>query len=329
EVVPLLSLHFHSAQAWPEAWHYSRTAGEGARRKGANVEAAVFYERAIEAGRRLAVPPLDLAEVWAELGDARLRVNEFPASTAAYREARTLVRGDLLAEAEFLRRAAFVPIRSSSYSSCLRVVRKGMRLLQRLSKSEADLLLVRLRALEAAVRVSQGKHEEAERLCRALITDAERVGEMHSLGYALNLLDFSLSDRGLVGDATHSARALEIFRELGDDPSVAEVTSNMGTYAYESGEWDLAVERFRDARELRLKIGDEAEASICTCNIAEILLDQGRLEEAGPLVREVLRVARATHHTLVEGAALMLFGRVAVREGRYDDADEAFRSAGE
>ncbi len=46
-------------------------------------------------------------------------------------------------------------------------------------------------------------------------------------------------------------------------------------------------------------------------------------------MREVLRVARATHHTLVEGAALMLFGRVAVREGRFDDAGEAFRSAGE
>jgi tetratricopeptide (TPR) repeat protein len=204
-----------------------------------------------------------------------------------------------------------------------------MRLLEPPAAPEAELLHVKLRALEAAVRVSQGRHEEAERLCRNLIADAERVDEKHSLGYGLQLLDFSLSDRGLVGEASHSARALEIFRELGDDPSVAEVVSNMGAYAYEGGDWDLAVERFREARDLRLKMGDEAEASICSCNMAEILLDQGRFEEAAPLLREVLRVARATHHTLVEGAALMLLGRVAVREGRYADADEAFRSAGE
>jgi class 3 adenylate cyclase/tetratricopeptide (TPR) repeat protein len=326
---PLLSLHFHAAQRWHETWEYSTMAGRAARSKGANLEAAVFFGRAIEAGRRLRIAPSDLAEVWAELGDARLRVNEFPASTAAYGEARALVRGDVMAEAEFLRRAAFVPIRASSYTSCLRVVRKAMRLLEPPAAPEAELLHVKLRALEAAVRVSQGRHEEAERLCRRLIADAERVDEKHSLGYGLQLLDFSLSDRGLVGEASHSARALEIFRQLGDDASVAEVMSNMGAYAYERGEWDTALERFGEARAVRLRIGDEAEAAICTCNIAEILLDQGRAEEAAPLLRDALRVARAAHHSLVEGAALMLVGRVAVREGRFADGDEAFKAAGE
>jgi tetratricopeptide (TPR) repeat protein len=234
-----------------------------------------------------------------------------------------------MAEAEFLRRTAFVPMRASSYTSCLRVVRKAMRLLDPAPGPEAETLRVRLRALEAAVRVSQGRHEEAERLCRALIADAERVGEQHSLGYGLQLLDCSLSDRGMVGEAAHSARALDIFRELGDDPSVAEVLSNMGVYAYEHGEWDMAVERFRDAGAMRLRIGDEAEASICACNIAEVLLDQGRTEEAAPLVRDAQRVARATHYAQVEGATLMLSGRVAVREHRYEDADHLFGRAAE
>src|SRR5205085_10148761 len=49
----LLSLHFFSAQAYEPAWRYARIAAERARARYANADAAVLYERALAAARRL------------------------------------------------------------------------------------------------------------------------------------------------------------------------------------------------------------------------------------------------------------------------------------
>ena len=59
------------------------------------------------------------------------------------------------------------------------------------------------------------------------------------------------------------------------------------------GRWDEAVELYDKGRQLRIRIGDEVDAATGTHNIAEVLSDQGRLEEARPLFEEALRVWRA------------------------------------
>ena len=53
EAAELLSLHYFNAGRWDEAWTYSRLAGDRAREVYANVDAARFYERALEASGKV------------------------------------------------------------------------------------------------------------------------------------------------------------------------------------------------------------------------------------------------------------------------------------
>ena len=48
DAAELLSLHYFNAGRWDEAWKYSCLAGDLAREVYANVDAAKFYERALE-----------------------------------------------------------------------------------------------------------------------------------------------------------------------------------------------------------------------------------------------------------------------------------------
>ena len=68
--------------------------------------------------------------------------------------------------------------------------------------------------------------------------------------------------------------------------------NNLGGLAYLDGSWDEALTLLERARQTFKKIGDEAEAAIAAVNIAEILSDQGRTDEAEPLFREGLQVRR-------------------------------------
>ena len=101
------------------------------------------------------------------------------------------------------------------------------------------------------------------------------------------------SSSGRSDEAVHSQRALELYDELGKLGPQATIYNNLGMFAWLRGRWDEAVELFDKGRQLRLRIGDEVDAATGTLNIAEVLSDQGRLDEARPLFEESLRVWRA------------------------------------
>ncbi len=58
-----------------------------------------------------------------------------------------------------------------------------------------------------------------------------------------------------------------------------------------------------------MRIGDESQASIAALNIAEVRSDQGEMEEAEPLFREVLDVRRAAGNPLKIAEAWAFLGR--------------------
>ncbi|HZG34212.1 MAG TPA: adenylate/guanylate cyclase domain-containing protein, partial [Gaiellaceae bacterium] len=91
EVAELLSLHFSRGGRHAEAWRYSVVAGDRAREKWANVEAAEFYERALEAATSL--PELDagdVAPVWEALADSLQLLGKLEEAARAFARARRL-----------------------------------------------------------------------------------------------------------------------------------------------------------------------------------------------------------------------------------------------
>ena len=105
ENAELLSLHHYRGEQWDGTWLYSIVAGRRAWEKFANVEAVQFYERALEAsGFGATVTPMDLAEVWEGLGDARMRLGEYEQAATAFREAQSAFEAGAVEQAGSCRR---------------------------------------------------------------------------------------------------------------------------------------------------------------------------------------------------------------------------------
>jgi class 3 adenylate cyclase/tetratricopeptide (TPR) repeat protein len=324
----LLSLHFHSAQDFERAWVYSRVAGTRAQEKFALVAAAEFYRRAIDAARAMRVSTAgDVAGVYEALGDVHERLGMYAAARHAFGAARRLHAGAPVPDARLSLKEARIQEASGRYVNAIRWVRRGERSLAGLSTPDAQRERAQLAVWLAVLRQSQGRHREAVAACERAIALAEEAGDSDALAHAYYILDWTLFDLGQPDRAEFSARALEIYRDLGDLAGQAVVLNNLGALAYWRGRWTEALEFYEQGRAAREKTGDAVSAAMGTSNIGEILSDQGRLEEAEPLFREALRVWRAAGFRAGVADATIHLGRVASRAGRFDEALALFEEA--
>ena len=78
---------------------------------------------------------------------------------------------------------------------------------------------------------------------------------------------------------------------------------------------------------MKERAGDVIGAVIQVNNEAEILSDQGHVEQAMPLFEEMLRVSRASGWAFGAGAALSNLARAAARAGRFEEAHALFQDA--
>lgn len=328
EEAELLSLHFFHARRFEPAWRFSRLAGHRARAKFAPVEAAEFYQRAVEAARGLPdLPADDLADVYEALGDVRDRAGSFKEAGTAYRAARRLVSGDPVREAQLLLKHAWIPEREGRYSQAIRWIGKGLRTLEQAPSADAGRQRAQLYVWHAAVRQLQGRSADAIRWCSRAIEEAERSGDRDALAHAYYVLDWAYAELGRFDEAIHSERALEIYGDLGDLAGQAAVYNNLGGFAYFQGRWDEALRLYERAREARERVGDPVNAAMATLNIGEILSDQARFDEAERCFHEALRVWRATAHQEGVAFATSFLGRAASRTGEFDEAMGLFGEA--
>ena len=106
--VDMLSMHFWRAGDHTRTYEYAVMAAERAERAHVNAEAAIHYERAVEASRRLShVSDLERRRLLMALGDVCDRAGLLDAALAAYRRAARLVGDDDVARVDLhLRRGA-------------------------------------------------------------------------------------------------------------------------------------------------------------------------------------------------------------------------------
>ena len=177
------------------------------------------------------------------------------------------------------------------------------------------------------MRRQQGRAAEAERLCRVAIAEAQVADDELLLARASFNLDWALVDLGRGREATHSAKALEIYTRAGDIERQAAVLNNLGMFAYYEGRWQDAVDLYARAAEASARAGDVWAAAYGDCNIGEVLADQGRLDEAEERLRRARRVWHGTEDEHGVAFTSALLGRLAARAGRHDDAAELLSGA--
>jgi tetratricopeptide (TPR) repeat protein len=325
----LLSLHFFQAGEYQRAWRYATQAADRARRVYANVEAATLYQRALACVRHVADAGGQVAAIHEALGDVHALLGEYQQADEAFRAARTACNDPLVA-ARLLEKQARIPERLGRYSQALARITRGLRMLDRVDDpARVTWQRAALEAQRAASLQQQGRHTLAVRWCQSAIADAEASQNRRALARAYFLLDWAYCDLGRFEDATYSPHALAIYEELEDYGHQSVVLNNMGVFAYWQGRWSDAVEFYTRGRVTRERTGDAVNAAMGTANVAEILSDQGRLDQAEPMFHEALRVWQAAGDRGGVAFATSALGRIASRTERFDEALELLARARE
>jgi class 3 adenylate cyclase/tetratricopeptide (TPR) repeat protein len=321
----LLSLHFHRAQAYEKAWRYSRTAGDGAKAKFANVEAATFFRRALESSRH--VPNLarpDVAATWEALGDVCEVAGLYGESADAYRTARKILPAS--AAPRLMLKEGMIREKLGQYSQALRWFGRGISIATDLGdQTAADR--VQLKLATAVARHRQGRYRACIDLCMKSVAEAEEIGDRAAQARAYYVLYSAYSDIGSKEAEKYSALALPIYEELGDLIGLGNVIGGLGLDAYNQSRWDEAMVLFQRSRELRERAGHVVFGALDANNAAEVLSDQGHLAEADEIFKEARRVWRGAHYSFGIWLSTSNIGRVAARDGRLQEAGEILSEA--
>jgi class 3 adenylate cyclase/tetratricopeptide (TPR) repeat protein len=326
----LLSLHFFHAHDFAKAWRYSRRAGEHAQSIYANVEAATFYERALQAARRIRpIEAAELATTLEALGDVQVRLADFERAADAYRKARRRLGGGPVEQTALVLKQALVPYWLGEYRRALRWFRQGLRMLEASSESEAAAQRARFAVWLGLVRYKQGRPLEAIEWCRKAIEEAPAAEAKDALAQAYLVLDWAYASLGRFDEAQNSIQSLTIYEELGDLRRRGLVLNNLGAIAHFQGRWDEAVELYEEAREVFGRVGDRWFASLATANRGAILRDQGRLDEAEPLLLDALRFARASRSGSRIADTAQELGVLYGRANRFEEAQALLAEAHE
>lgn len=336
DMVSLLSLHFHRAQAGAEAWRYSVAAGEQARSRYANVAAAEFYRRALDAPRwDPSLAGLQVRDVWIALGDVSEVSARYDDAAAAYRAARALTRDDPPREVELAKKRGTVAERRGRYPEALRWYSRGINRTAAMDGSERTAALCDLELAYAGVRYRQGRWRDCVHWARLAAAEAEHIADASAQAHAWYLLDISLSSLGLPEAAHYRGRSLPVFEQLGDLVGQANALNNDGVSAYYEGRWREAIDFYERSRLARDRVGDVVGSATQANNIGELLSDQGRLDEARSLFGEAQRTWSAARYPIGVAVATGNLGRVETRAGNYDlaldllsDAREQFARLG-
>jgi tetratricopeptide (TPR) repeat protein/class 3 adenylate cyclase len=317
----LLALHYLQAGDNEQAWLNARAAARLAEADFAIGDAVVNYHRALEAARHLhGLSAADRVETLEAVGDLHERMGRYDHAAARFTEARRLVPDDPVVQGRLCFKHSMLAERSGSYPQAVRWLRRGLRGLEGDLEPSAVQQRARLAASYGMVRLAQGRRLEAVDLLEHAIEESKASGEKSALAHAYFCLDWALSELGRGREAVYSPLALDIYQELGELGPQAVIYNNLGTFCHHEGRWDEAVDLYQKGYDLRMRLGDTVDAATGTNNIAEVLSNQGHLEEAQRRFEEALRVWRAADFRIGVAYALSNLGRVAYRDERHPEA---------
>jgi class 3 adenylate cyclase/tetratricopeptide (TPR) repeat protein len=315
----ILSLHYYAARRWNDAWRFSLLAGDDAKEIYANLEAARFYERAAEAARFMPmIGHRARVEVLRSLGDVKERAGLFTEAVEAYRKAAQLT-DDPVGLADLKYKRAVVRMRLGTFSQALREVAAGQRLLEGVDSVEASRVRARLLAHGAQVRMAQEQDRMAIEMAQRAITEAEAADEKQALAVAYAVLDTSYRWLGESDKAVYAPMARRLYEELGDLSGQATLTGNLGIAAFFEGRWNDAIRLYEESRDNHLRAGNEVQAAMWSANIAEVLINQGKMAAGEALLVEAVPTLAAAGLDSVAFAEVQM-GRVLASRGEFTEA---------
>jgi class 3 adenylate cyclase/tetratricopeptide (TPR) repeat protein len=328
EAAGTLALHYFEAGDLAAAWRYANVAAQRAAAAYADVDAARFYARAIEAGKQLAeLPREDIASAHQAMGDALVRAGEHAKALAAYTAAQSLTTGVPLVEAGLLLRLAQADGRLGRYSEGLRRIEEARAMLQGVPGEEAARLVARGSARYAMFLQAQGRTAEALEWAQRAVAESHDANDAEALGDAYHVVGWAYGQLGRDGALGAMQQSLEAYERAGNRVRQAALLSDLGVICHWEGRWDEAFAYWERSRYESLKIGSTMSASAARVNVAEIMVDRGEWADAEAVLLETLSFWRSSQFRLFLAACLSLLGRASLRLGRLDQAKSRLEEA--
>jgi class 3 adenylate cyclase/tetratricopeptide (TPR) repeat protein len=316
DAAELLSLHYLNAGRWPEAWRYSRAAGDGAREVYANADAARFYERALEVSKHITtLEGVEIARTWRALGEARDAAGNYPGALDAFKAAVKLLRDDPVTQAEIYEQRVVAQMRSSSYPEALREVTAGLKCVASVDTPEGRHAANSLLARRAQIYLLQGRARETISLATSVVDDLEPLGPSVALARAYSALEGAYLDVGKPERAIYEEKALEILRDLGEARSAAVMEMNLGVKAYAQGNWRDATRLYESARRELERVGDATLAAHAGSNLGEVLISRGLFKEAEEVLQDADKTLRASNFLMAAVFCEIQLARLAIVTG--------------
>jgi predicted ATPase/DNA-binding SARP family transcriptional activator len=111
------------------------------------------------------------------------------------------------------------------------------------------------------------------------------------------------------------SRALELFRELDDEPEIARCTAELGHVAVEEGELDRATELYTGAVDQFRRLGNTTREAVALANLAAIAARRGESATAAEHGRRAIALQRQIGDVDGLGVSLANLGRVELALG--------------
>jgi class 3 adenylate cyclase/tetratricopeptide (TPR) repeat protein len=325
----MLATHYEAAGDWAAAHSAASRAAADAEKAFALEEAVRAYRMAVEAARRSDGSAEDVTDLLEALGRVSIAGGWAAEGLEAFSSARRLMT-DAVQRARLDRERAYALNVLGRHDEAVRVLRAARRSVSG-AGAAGHALLAAIDVTEAGLRLRQGRWADARGLASeamallegATLDDTQR----RVLADACRYHDIAAGE--LEGDAAmvHLPRALELYDLTGDELSKGKVMSLLGVRAYFRGDWAMAAMMYGQSRASAEAAGDVVGAAIECANAAEILVDQGRRDEALALIRSALRVFEASDNPYLVAFVTDFTGRAAQQAGDVDAAGAAFDAA--
>jgi tetratricopeptide (TPR) repeat protein len=209
----------------------------------------------------------------------------------------------------------------------LRWIARGRAVLRTIEDDAALRLRAELAERGALIRYDQGAYKAAMVWAKRAVREAELAGDKYVAARSTGVSAVLGALAGQAWDEFAVRESLDLYEQIGDQRGKARASNTFGMCAYFAGHWDTAVEFYAVAEQASRQIGRDHDAAAVAANRAEILVQQGRIEESVPVLAAAIRVLLAAQATSFLGFAMTVFGRAALAQGNYDEAMDRFGEA--
>ena len=296
----VLAQHFDRGRRPDRAAVWAARAAREATEQAAFTDAARLWRLAVDNNRRAGWPDAERATLQVELGHSYEMLGEPSQAERAYKQALALAPD---ADRSAIRvRLAWLAFRNDRVTVAKRRVTVALNQIEG-HPADKDVLATRiaLTLLRSAIRDFEGDRAGSDEDARWAETESVRAQRADLRGEALLQLTLNADQDGDPPEEVDrlAAEARQLLETSGMHYELGVLEVNLGLSLMVRARWPLALEAFERSASAFNRSGTVLGVLYTDANRGGILIEQGRLDEAGALFEAVVRRARAAEQQRV------------------------------